>query len=314
MSSIFHPIQPNRSWHLPVGDGHALYVETVGNPQGLPVVFLHGGPGGGFSPKHRQLFDPRKYHAILFDQRGCGRSTPFASLENNTTPHLIADMEQLREALGIEKWLVFGGSWGSTLALAYAEAHPDRVSGLILRGIFLCRPEEIRWFYQEGCHWIYPDRWQSYWQHIPESERGDMLSAYHQRLTSPDPKIQLAAAKAWSGWEGSTCCLIPDEATIQDFEMDEKAIAMARIECHYFKHHSFLESPNALLENINRIRHIPTWIVHGRYDVICPVKNAWDLHQAFPEAKLTIVPDAGHAFSEPGITQALLQALKDFQP
>lgn len=312
MKTLYPDIEPYHAFRLPVDSPHELYVEEVGNPNGQPVVFLHGGPGGGISPKHRRLFDPAHYRIILFDQRGSGASSPHAHLENNTTWDLVADIERIRHHLGITKWVAFGGSWGSTLALAYAQTHPNRVSGLILRGIFLCRPEEITWFYQEGCHWLYPDLWEGYIQPIPPEERHQMVMAYYQRLTSPDPKIALAAAKAWSTWEGATCHLLPNPATVDDFEADAKALAIARIECHYFYHNSFLR-PNQLLEDIPKIRHIPTVIIHGRYDVICPVKNAWDLHQAFPEATLKIIPDAGHAYNEPGILDALINATEDFQ-
>ncbi len=313
MRMLFPPIEPYKSYYFPVSDGHQLYVEEVGNPDGIPVVFLHGGPGGGFSPDHRRLFDPGAYRIVLFDQRGAGKSKPHASLEANTTWHLVADLEALRQSLNISKWLVFGGSWGSTLALAYAETHPEAVSGLILRGIFLCRPEEIRWFYQEGCSWIYPDLWEAYIAPVPSSERHDMIQAYYRLLTHPDEAIRLQAAKAWSVWEGSTCKLIPNESVIANFEADAHALAMARIECHYFVNNAFFTKENQLLADVDRIRHIPTWIVHGRYDVVCPAKNAWDLHQVFPEAQLRIISDAGHAYNEPGILEALLEATETFR-
>ncbi len=313
MRELFPEIEPYHSFRLKVSDLHELYVEEAGNPNGEPVVFLHGGPGGGFSPKHRRLVDPAFYRIILFDQRGSGQSTPHACLEENTTWHLVDDMETIRKTLGIEKWLVFGGSWGSTLGLAYAETHPEAVTGLILRGIFLCRSEEIQWFYQEGCSFIYPDRWERYLAPIPPEERHDLVSAYYRRLTSEDPAVRLEAAKAWSGWEGSALKLVPDEDVILDFEDDHKAVAIARIECHYFMNRIFLESENQLLANAHRVRHIPTWIVHGRYDAVCPLKNAWDLSRALPEARFHIIPDAGHAFDEPGIKQALLQAVEDFK-
>jgi proline iminopeptidase len=314
MRTLYPPLEANRTFRLRVSELHELYVEEAGNPDGIPVVFLHGGPGGGIHENHRRLFDPALYRIVLFDQRGAGRSTPHACLEQNTTWDLVADIEALRIHLGIDRWLVFGGSWGSTLALAYAETHPERVSGLILRGIFLCTEAELRWFYQEGCHWLYPDRWESYLAPIPPEERQDLITAYYHRLISPDEQIRLTAAKAWSGWEGATCHLIPDEATVDDFEEDLKALAMARIECHYFVNRAFFNETNHLLhpERIARIRHLPTWIIHGRYDVICPVKNAWDLHQAFPQATLRIIPDAGHAYNEPGILTALIEATEDF--
>jgi proline iminopeptidase len=313
MADLFPEIEPYRTFHLDVSDIHRLYVEEVGNPQGVPVVFLHGGPGGGFSPAHRRLFDPAFYRIILFDQRGAGQSTPHACLEENTTWDLVSDLEKIRHHLSIDRWLVFGGSWGSTLGLAYAQTHPESVSGLILRGIFLCRPEEIRWFYQEGCSWIFPDLWEDFIRPVPIDQRHDMVNAYYKLLTSPDEAIRLEAAKAWSRWEGATCRLIPNMETISDFEASTKALAMARIECHYFVNHSFFETPDQLLRNIDCIRHIPTWIIHGRYDVVCPAKNAWDLHHVFPEAKLQLIPDAGHAYNEPGILKALVEATEAFK-
>jgi len=310
MKTLYPEIEAYNQFFLPVGGEHNLYVEEAGNPKGQPVVFLHGGPGGGFSPKHRRLFDPALYRIVLFDQRGSGKSTPHASLENNTTWDLVEDIEKLRKHLGIEKWLVFGGSWGSTLALAYAETHPEKVTGLILRGIFLCRPEEIRWFYQKGLDLIFPDLWEEYIKPIPPDKREKMVETYYELLSGPDEKKRLEAAKAWSIWEGSTCKLIPDAETIGVFEDDLKALAMARIECHYFINNCWFEE-DQLIANVDRIRKIPTWIVHGRYDVVCPVKNAWDLHKAFPEAKLSIIPDAGHAYDEPGILNALIEATQE---
>lgn len=318
-NALFPEIEPYRSYRLPVSDIHTLYVEEAGNPNGQPVVFLHGGPGGGISPNHRRLFDPAHYRIILFDQRGAGKSTPHACLEHNTTWDLVSDIETLRQHCGVEKWLVFGGSWGSTLALAYAETHPDKVMGLILRGIFLCRPEEIRWFYQEGCSWIYPDLWEDFIRPVPENRRCDMVNAYYELLTHSDETIRLDAATAWSRWEGATCKLIPNLDTIDDFVEADKALAMARIECHYFVNNSFFTKDNQLLADVDRIRHIPTWIVHGRYDVVCPSKSAWDLHRAFPEATMNIIADAGHAYDEPGILHHLIAATeaaktKAFQP
>jgi proline iminopeptidase len=311
--TLFPPIEPFATHQVPVDNGHVLYVEQVGNPNGQPVVFLHGGPGAGCSPKHRQLFDPARYHIILFDQRGSGRSTPHASLTANTTPHLVADMEHIRHMLGIKTWLLFGGSWGSTLALAYAVKHPAQVSGLILRGVFLCRPDEIRWFYQEGTSWLFPEAWAQFQAPIPVNERVDMLSAYHWRLTEAAEHEQLAAAIAWSRWEGATSKLIPDVNKINEFEDPAFALAMARIECHYFVNGAFFPSTNYLLEQAAKtLTHTPMTIVHGRYDVICPVANAVALHQACPQSTLQIIPDAGHAFDEPGITQALLEATTTF--
>lgn len=312
MRTLFPTIEPYKTYHLQVSDGHSLYVEEAGNPDGLPVVFLHGGPGGGISDKHRCLFDPAAYRIILFDQRGAGKSLPHASLEANTTWDLVSDIETLRRHVNVDRWLVFGGSWGSTLGLAYAETHPEAVSGLILRGIFLCRPEEIRWFYQEGCSWIYPDLWEKYLAPVPSEHRDEMVKAYYELLTHPDEAVRLNAARAWSGWEGGTCHLIPDAQTVDDFEEARHALAMARIECHYFIHDAFME-PDQLLRDAHRIRHIPTWIVHGRYDVICPVKNAWDLHRQLPDASLEIISDAGHAFNEPGIMDALIRATEAFK-
>ncbi len=307
MRTLFPAIEPYQKFYLPVTDGHQLYVEEAGNPQGKPVLFLHGGPGGGISSNHRRLFDPAEYRIILFDQRGSGQSKPHAALEHNTTWDVVADIEAIRAHLGIDQWVVFGGSWGSTLALAYAETHPASVRALILRGIFLCRPEEIRWFYQEGAHWLFPERWADYIAPVAPENRQDMVSAYYALLTHPDETIRLNAARAWSKWEGATCKLLPNQSVIDHFEEVHHALAMARIECHYFMHQCWL-SENQLLRDVDKIRHIPTWIVHGRYDVICPVKNAWELHQAFPEATLEIIPDAGHAYDEPGILNALIEA------
>lgn len=313
MTFLYEPIEPYDRGRLQVSEVHNLYYEQVGNPGGAPVVFLHGGPGGGLIPDYRRYFDPEAYRVVLFDQRGAGQSTPHASLVDNTTWHLVADIEALRVYLGIESWMVFGGSWGSTLALAYAETHPDRVRSLILRGIFLCRPAEIRWFYQEGTSAIFPDAWEEYVRVIPEDERGDMLEAYHRRLTSPDEGVRLEAARAWSTWEGSTSKLRPDPSLIEDFAEKQKALALARIECHYFMNNSFFPTANYLIENVNKIRRIPGVIVQGRYDVVCPAMSAWDLHRAWPEAELKIIPDAGHSISEPGIAAALVEATNRFR-
>ncbi|MDH4378367.1 MAG: prolyl aminopeptidase [Vampirovibrionales bacterium] len=312
MHTLFPPIEPNHTFRLKVSDLHELYVEEAGNPTGVPVVFLHGGPGGSILPHHRQLFDPTYYRIILFDQRGCGRSTPHACLKDNTTWVLVADMEYIRQHLGIPNWLVFGGSWGSTLALAYAQSHPNQVTGLILRGIFLCRQEELDWFYQQGCSVLQPERWQTYVAQVPEPERDNMVEAYYRLLTHDDETIRINAARAWSQWEAGACKLIPDPDYIDSFEDPQKALAMARIECHYFINHAFFNE-NQLLNNIESIRHIPTWIIHGRYDIVCPPKNAWDLHTAFPEAHLNIILDAGHAYDEPGVLDALIRATEDFK-
>lgn len=313
MLTMFPEIEPYRSFRIMVSPLHELYVEEVGNPSGQPALFLHGGPGAGLSPNHRRFFDPQHYRLILFDQRGSGRSTPHASLEDNTTWDLVEDIEKIRKHLGISKWTVFGGSWGSTLALAYAEAHPEPVSGLILRGIFLCREEEILWFYQKGCDLIFPDLWEDYIRPIPESERGNMIEAYYRRLTDPDANVRMEAALAWSRWEGSTVKLIQDPETIAHFSEADVAISIARIECHYFLNNCYFTEDDQLIRNIPRIRKIPGVIVHGRYDVVCPVKNAWDLHKAWPEAHFEIIADAGHAVDEPGITDALIRATESFK-
>ncbi|MEY4631763.1 MAG: hypothetical protein RIQ81_1883 [Pseudomonadota bacterium] len=311
-SWLYPSIEPHFSGHLKVSGGHEIYYEVSGNPKGKPVVFVHGGPGGGTEPKHRQFFNPEKYRIVLFDQRGCGKSRPWASLEDNTTWHLVDDMEAIRTKLGIEQWQVFGGSWGSTLSLAYAQKHPGRVTELVLRGIFLIRRKEIHWFYQSGANAVFPDAWEPYEEAIPERERNDFLAAYHRRLTSPDREVQLAAARAWSTWEGATSKLFPDEAVTQRFGADDFALAFARIECHYFHNKGFFEVDGQLLRDIGKIRHIPSVIVQGRYDMCCPMQSAWDLHRAWPEAEFFVVPDAGHAASEPGISRALVAATDRF--
>ena len=305
-------IEPFDTGRLQVSGVHEIAYEQCGNPQGKPVVFLHGGPGGGTSPAQRRFFHPERYRIVLFDQRGCGRSTPAASLEDNTTWHLVADIERLREHLGIERWQVFGGSWGSTLALAYAQRHPDRVTELVLRGIFLLRRQEIDWFYQRGASVLYPDPWEPYLAHIPEAERGDLLSAYHRRLTSEDHAVRLAAAKIWSGWEGATSKLLPDTAFTSHYEEDEFALAFARIEVHYFANKGFFETDDQLLRDVPRIRHIPGVIVQGRYDVVCPMESAWALHRAWPEAELIITPDSGHSAFDPPNARALVAATDKF--
>lgn len=307
---LYPPIEPYAQGLLPVSGGHEIYYEQCGNPNGKPALIVHGGPGGGSNARMRRYHDPSRYRIILFDQRGCGRSRPHASLEHNTTWDLVADMEQLRERLGIERWQLFGGSWGSTLSLAYAERHPERVTDLILRGIFLLRKSEIDWFYQEGCSWIYPDAFAAYQSVIPPEERSDMVRAYYARLTHPDIQVQLEAAKAWSVWEGSTLSLYPDEERVRQFGSDSYAIAFARIECHYFVNRGFLERDGQLLEDAHRIAGIPGVIVHGRYDVVTPLRNAWDLKQAWPRADLRIVADSGHAMTEPGIIHELVAATR----
>ena len=311
--SVFPEIEPFNSGTLRVSDLHEIFYEEVGNPRGAPVIFVHGGPGGGIEPSHRRYFDPAHYRVVLFDQRGCGRSTPYADLRENTTWDLVADMEKLRAHLKIDKWMVFGGSWGSTLSLLYAETHPERVKALVLRGIFLCRAKEIRWFYQDGASHVFPDVWEHYLKVIPEAERGDLVAAYHRRLTSADRTVRLEAARAWSTWEGATSRLIPDLTMIDHFGEDEFAEAFARIECHYFTHGIWMRSDNQILEDVHRIRHLPCEIVHGRYDMVCPVENAWDLHRAWPESALHIVPDAGHSAREPGILRKLVEATEKFK-
>jgi proline iminopeptidase len=313
LRSLYPPIEPFDTGRLKVSDIHEIYYEQVGNPKGKPVVFLHGGPGGGIVPEYRQFHDPEAYRVVLFDQRGSGKSTPHASLEENTTWDLVADIEKLREHFGIEKWQVFGGSWGSTLALAYAETHPDRAAELVLRGIFLCRPGEIQWFYQQGTNWTFPDVWEEYEKVIPEGERGDMISAYYRRLTGDNEQEKIAAARAWSIWEGSTSKLFFDPASIEKFSDPHFALAFARIECHYFMNNCFFPTDNYLLENVGKIRHIPGVIVQGRYDVVCPAKSAWDLHRAWPEAELHLTPDAGHSVLEPGNASALIEATDKFR-
>jgi proline iminopeptidase len=312
MRELYPPIQPYNEGKLKVSELHTIHFEEVGNPQGKPVIFLHGGPGGGIDPVYRQYFNPQKWRVILFDQRGCGRSIPHAELQENTTWDLVSDIEKLREYLAIEKWVVFGGSWGSTLSLAYSQTHPQRCQGLILRGIFLLRKKELLWFYQEGTSNIFPDAWEEYLKPIPLEERDDLLSAYYKRLTSDDKEVRLQAARAWSIWEGSTSKLYPSQQLVDRFGDSQFADAFARIECHYFVNGGFFESENQLLENCDRIRHIPTIIVQGRYDVVCPPVSAWELHKAFPEAEFIMIPDAGHSMTEPGIRSALLEATDKF--
>ncbi|HXF42654.1 MAG TPA: prolyl aminopeptidase [Pyrinomonadaceae bacterium] len=309
MTELYPEIEPFDSGMLRVSDIHEIYYERVGNRDGIPVVFLHGGPGGGLIPLYRRFFDPEAYHVILFDQRGSGRSTPHAELRENTTWDLIADIEKLREKFNIDKWFVFGGSWGSTLSLAYAINHPDRCLGLILRGIFLTRRKELLWFYQYGASEIFPDYWERYRDEIPENERTDFMSAYYKRLTSDDPEIRLSAARAWSTWEGATSKLFPDKEQIMHWEGEHEALSLARIECHYFMNGSFFPSENYILDNVDKISKIPTTIVQGRYDVVCPMSSAWELHKALPESKLIVVPDAGHSVSEPGISSALVETM-----
>lgn len=311
---LFPAVDPYHTGQLKVSDVHTLYYEQSGNPDGKAALFLHGGPGGGTSAANRRFFDPAFYRIILVDQRGSGKSTPHASLDENTTWHLVEDLERLRRELNIDTWLVFGGSWGSTLSLAYAQTHPTKVDALVLRGIFMLRKKEIRWFYQEGADVIFPDAWESYRDFIPEAERADFVAAYNKRLMDEaDPALQLAAAKAWTGWEMQTSYLVQNEDSLKRGENDKFALAFARIENHYFVNKGFFDSDQQLLENVPKIRHIPAVIIQGRYDVVCPFMSAWDLHRAWPEADFKVVPDAGHSANEPGITSELVAATEKFK-
>jgi proline iminopeptidase len=312
--TLYPEIEANHTGHLRVSEVHEVYYEESGNPRGKPVVFLHGGPGGGTEPKYRRFFDPARYRIVLLDQRGSGKSTPHASLVDNTTWHLVSDIEAVRARLGIDTWQVFGGSWGSTLALAYAQTHPERVTELVLRGIFLLRKQEIDWFYQRGASALFPDAWEEYLAPIPEAERGDLLRAYHRRLTSDDARVRNEAARAWSVWEGRTSCLYPNADLVARFGGSEFAEAFARIECHYFVNDGFMDAARDPLSKarIDRIRSIPAVIVQGRYDVVCPMETAWALHRAWPEADLRVVPNAGHSAMEPGVTHELVSATDRF--
>ncbi|TDQ84198.1 prolyl aminopeptidase [Dongia mobilis] len=311
MRTLYPAIEPYQTGYLDTGDGHQVYWEICGNPQGKPAVFLHGGPGAGCSPAHRRLFDPKKYRVLLFDQRGCGRSRPHASLENNTTWHLVKDIESLRAIMGVEKWLVFGGSWGSTLALAYAETHPACVSELVVRGIFTLKKREIDWYYQNGASNLFPDLWESFLAPIPAAERGNLVEAYRKRLTGDDRAAQLEAARAWSVWEGSTIKLLPSRQNATSYGQDQFALAFARIENHYFSHGGWMED-GQIIRDAHKLKDIPGIIIQGRYDVCTPAVTAWELHKAWPEAKFTIIDDAGHAFDEPGILNALIEATDGF--
>ena len=307
MRHLYPDIKPYKTHHIHVDEPHVLYVEESGNPEGIPVLFVHGGPGAGCESYHRCFFDPNIYRIILFDQRGAGRSTPHAELDKNTTQDLVADMEIIREKLDINRWVLFGGSWGSTLSLVYAETHVDRVMGLIVRGIFLCREKEIEWFYQKGADRIFPDYWQDFIAPIAEDERDNLLNAYHQKLTGKDEIAQMHAAKAWSIWEGRTATLKHNKNVVDHFGSAHTALSLARIECHYFMHDSFLEE-NQILNNADKLQNIPGVIVQGRYDLICPLESAWELHQAWPKAELKIIADAGHSATEPGTVDALINA------
>ncbi|MBI1250447.1 MAG: prolyl aminopeptidase [Alphaproteobacteria bacterium] len=308
---LYPLIEPFQSEMLKVSNLHTVYFEQTGAPSGRPAIALHGGPGGGSSPEMRRFFDPAHYRVILMDQRGCGRSSPHATLEENTTWDLVADIERVRTRLGIDKWLVFGGSWGSTLALAYAATHPERVSGLILRGVFLLTQAEISWFYQSGASHVFPDAFDRYQAPIPQDERSDLVAAFYKRLTAQDAETRLRAARAWSRWEGETISIAGPSALPARFNDDRFVEAFARIECHYFMNRGFFPSDGWLLEQVPRLRHIPTRIVHGRYDMCTPLSSAWALKQAWPEAKLDIIHDAGHSSLEPGIVDALVRAADD---
>lgn len=307
MLTLFPEIKPYARHALAVDVTHTLYVDESGNPDGLPVLFVHGGPGAGCDANSRRWFDPARYRIVTFDQRGCGRSAPHASLRHNTTWDLVADMERIREALGIQQWMLFGGSWGSTLSLVYAQTFPERVLALVLRGIFLCRQQDVHWFYQEGASRIFPDYWEEYLAPIPADERGDLVRAFHRRLTGADPIAQIHAARAWSIWEGRTATLQPNQAVLARFSDSHRALSIARIECHYFINSAFLDD-DQILRDMHRIAHIPAIIVHARYDMVCPPDNAWMLHAAWPASELQLIGGAGHAASEPLMMNALLEA------
>jgi proline iminopeptidase len=311
LRTFYPPLEPYETGTLDVGDGHVLYYERSGTPGAKPAVFLHGGPGGGISARHRQLFHPELYDVLLFDQRGCGRSTPHAGLEASTSWHLVADIERLREMAGVEKWLVFGGSWGSALGLAYAETHPQRVSEIVLRGIFTVRESELHWYYQFGASEVHPEKWDEFLAPIPAHERHDLRAAYRRRLVGDDEAVRLEAAQAWSLWEGRTLTLLPDEDMKAGFGDPHFALAFARIENHYFVHHGWFED-GQLIRDAHRLRGIPGTIVQGRYDMACPTRTAHDLHKAWPEADFHLIESAGHAFSEPGILDRLIRATDDY--
>ncbi|MHB1586989.1 MAG: prolyl aminopeptidase [Acidiferrobacteraceae bacterium] len=308
---LFPSLQPYAVHQVAVDPPHVLYVEECGNPAGIPVLFVHGGPGAGIEEYHRRFFDPRRYRIMLFDQRGAGRSTPYASLEQNHTAALVSDMEALRRYFGIERWLLFGGSWGSTLCLVYAQTHPVHVLGLILRGIFLCRPAEIHWFYQYGAHWLFPDYWEDFVAPIPEDERDNLLAAYHRRLTGDDLSQQARCAHAWSLWEARTSTLAPNPDLAHHLASPAVALALARIETHYFVHDSFLQK-DEIIRNASRLASIPGVLIHGRYDIVCPLANAWALNRVWPSSRLEVIGESGHSALEPRITEALVAATQEF--
>lgn len=309
MLTLYPEIEPYATHRLAVDAPHELYLEESGNPEGIPVIVVHGGPGGGCEGSHRRFFDAERFRIILLDQRGAGRSTPLAELQGNDTNRLVEDLETVRRFLGVDRWLLFGGSWGSTLSLVYAQRHPDRVLGLVLRGIFLCRPRDIHWFYQEGASRVFPDYWQDFLAPIPESERDDLVGAYYRRLTSANELEQIQAAKAWSVWEGRCATLHPNPSVVEHFGHPHVAIALARIECHYFMNQAFLE-PDEIVRNASRLSDIPGVIVHGRYDMVCPMDNALALSNAWPEADFQVIRDAGHSASEPAIVDALIRGVE----
>lgn len=311
MRELYPSIEPFKSQMLAVDNGHRLFIEESGQPDGVPVLFLHGGPGAACETYHRRFFNPEIYRIVLFDQRGCGRSTPHAELQGNTTDDLIGDIERIRAALGIDQWLVFGGSWGSTLGLVYAETYPSRVLGLVLRGIFLCRERDIHWFYQEGASYLLPEAWEKFLEPVPPAERHDMVSAYYAILTGNDELKRMAAARAWSLWEGGASTLLPKPEVVDFFGQAHTALSLARIECHYFMNNSFL-APDQIIADAGRIKNVPGIIIHGRYDVVCPVEQAWALHHAWPQAQLKVIPGAGHSATEPGIIDALVTATDQF--
>lgn len=312
MSELFPPLEPYDSFRLPVSGLHEIHVEQAGNPAGKPVIFFHGGPGAGISPLHRRFFDPKAWRIVLFDQRGSGRSTPLGELRENTTWDLVADAERIRERLGIDRWLVFGGSWGSTLGLAYAQAHPERCTGLILRGIFLSRKAEVMWTFGGGAQRVFPDGWDEFLGLLDDAERGDVMTAYHRRLTSDDPTVRRAAALAWNRWEELASHLVADLPPVAEEDVAAE-VALARIEAHYFVNGAFLSSDDQLLRDVAKVRHLPAVIVQGRYDMVCPAVSAWDLHRAWPGSRLVLVPAAGHSADEPGIVSALVDATEEWK-